>query len=157
MDIITYEEKYKEQILDLILKIQNEEAKISLSLGEQPDLFNIPDSYEKEGGEFWVAVECEQVIGTIALMNKGNGNGILKKFFVRQDWRSKKVGYELYQRLLEFARKNNIKQILLDTPSVAQASHKFYERAGFRKITRQELPFEYDYPDRDSLLYLLIL
>lgn len=157
MDIITYAEKYKGQIIDLILQIQNEEAKIGLGLDEQPDLCNIPDSYEKAGGEFWVAVEHEQVIGTIALMNKGNGNGVLKKFFVRQNWRNKKIGYELYQHLLEFAKQNKIKQILLDTPSVAQASHKFYERAGFKKITRQELPFEYDYSDRDSLLYLLIL
>lgn len=157
MNIITYNEKYKEQIIDLILKIQNNEAKINLSIEEQPDLLDIYNSYEKDGGEFWIAIDNDEVIGTVALMNKENGNSVLKKFFVRQDWRSKKIGYELYKHLLDFAQKNNIKKILLDTPSVAQASHKFYERAGFKKITKNELPFEYDYPDRDSLLYLLEL
>lgn len=157
MQIITYNEKYKNQIIELILNIQNNEAKINLSIEEQPDLLDIYSCYEKNGGEFWIAVEQDEVIGTIALMNKGNANSVLKKFFVRQDWRNKKIGLELYKKLLEYANNNNIKKILLDTPSVAKASHKFYEKAGFKRIDKNELPFEYDYPDRNSYLYLLLL
>lgn len=157
MQIITYNKKYKNQIIELILNIQNNEANINLGIEEQPDLLDIYSSYEKNGGEFWIAVDEDEVIGTIALMNKGNANSVLKKFFVRQDWRNKKVGLELYRKLLEFANNHNIKMILLDTPSVAQASHKFYEKAGFKRIDKNELPFEYDYPDRNSYLYLLLL
>lgn len=48
---------------------------------------------------------------------------------------------------------------LLDTPAVAVASHRFYERAGFVRITKEQLPFPfpYQYPERDSWLYLLVL
>ena len=46
---------------------------------------------------------------------------------------------------------------LLDTPSVAHASHKFYERAGFHRIDTTDLPIAYSYPDRDSFLYMLDL
>ena len=60
MQIITYQEKYKQQIIDLILDIQNNEAKINLSLEEQPDLLDIPICYEKDGGEFWLAVEGDK-------------------------------------------------------------------------------------------------
>jgi len=155
MKIIKYEEKYKQQIIDLILHIQNEEAKISLTIEEQPDLLDIYSNYEKNGGEFWIAVENDEVIGTIAIMNKGDGNSVLKKFFVREDWRSKRIGYELYKTLLAYVKEKDIKYIVLDTPSVAKVSHKFYERAGFKKITKEELPFEYEYPDRNSYLYLL--
>ena len=83
MEIIRYREKYKQQIIDLILYIQNAEAGIDLNLQEQPDLMNIPFYYEKNGGEFWLAVDNDTVIGTIGLMNYGNGNGVLKKFFVK--------------------------------------------------------------------------
>lgn len=38
-----------------------------------------------------------------------------------------------------------------------EAPHKFYEKAGFRKISVMELPVSYSYPDRDSLLYMLDL
>ena len=50
MKIMTYQEEYKQQIIDLILHIQNEEAKINLSLEERPDLLNIPNFYEKDSG-----------------------------------------------------------------------------------------------------------
>ncbi len=86
MEIITYQEKYKQQITDLILHIQNNEAKINLSLEEQPDLLDIHNAYEKNGGKFWIAVDNNTVIGTLALMNKGNGNGILKKGFVKKEY-----------------------------------------------------------------------
>ena len=155
IEIIRYCEKYKQQIIDLILHIQNAEAGIDLNLQEQPDLMNIPFYYEKNGGEFWIAVDNDTVVGTIGLMNYGNGNGVLKKFFVRADWRNRKIGLSLYQTFLKEAQAGGYRQIILDTPSVAKASHHFYQRAGFMRISKNELPFPYEYPDRNSLLYLL--
>ena len=146
MEIIKYQDIYKQQVIDLILHIQNSEAKINLTIEEQP---------EKNGGAFWIAVEKEKVIGTIAFMNYGSGNAVLKKFFVRSDWRNQKIGYALYEKLITFLKDEKYKRVLLDTPSVATTSHRFYEKAGFRKITKENLPFRYEYPDRDSYLYLL--
>lgn len=54
MEITTYQEKYKQQIIDLILHIQNDEAKIGLPLEKQPDLLDIPNHYQKSSGEFWL-------------------------------------------------------------------------------------------------------
>jgi salicylate hydroxylase len=48
-------------------------------------------------------------------------------------------------------------QVLLDTPAVATRAQQFYRRAGFEQITREQLPVPYEYPDRDSLLFLLRL
>ncbi len=155
MEIIKYQDIYKQQVIDLILHIQNSEAKINLTIEEQPDLLEVPLYYEKNGGAFWIAVEKEKVIGTIAFMNYGSGNAVLKKFFVRSDWRNQKIGYALYEKLITFLKDEKYKRVLLDTPSVATTSHRFYEKAGFRKITKENLPFRYEYPDRDSYLYLL--
>ena len=71
--------------------------------------------------------------------------------------KSSGLRYMLYNELLAFAKEHCIKHIILDTPSVANASHRFYERAGFRRISSSELPVEYSFPDRDSLLYMLDL
>ncbi len=157
MQICNYREQYRQQIIELILYIQNEEAKINLSLEEQPDLLDVPAYYEKNGGGFWIAVENEEVIGTLAFMNYGDGNAVLKKFFVRADWRSRRVGLALYETVLRYLKENGYKQALLDTPSVAKASHRFYEKAGFARISKEQLPFHYEYTDRDSYLYLLEL
>ena len=152
-----YHAQYKDAIIALILDIQNNEAKIGLSLPEQPDLLDIPGCYQASGGEFWVALSDNHVIGTIGLMMKPKHCAILKKFFVQREYRSRRIGLALCQQLLHFAKAAGVRQILLDTPSVAHASHRFYETAGFCKITPQELPVPYTYPDRDSILYLLNL
>ena len=155
MNIETYKGKYDDEIISLILDIQNNEAKINLSLQEQPDLIDISRFYQQDGGEFWIALSDEKVVGTIGLMLKENQCAILKKFFVHKDFRSKKVGLSLYNALLKYAKEIDIQHIILDTPSVATASHRFYERAGFHIISMEELPIPYTYPDRDSILYML--
>ena len=156
MRIISYREELKQQIIDLILHIQNEEAKINLPL-QQPDLLDIKYSYISRGGEFLVAIENGAVIGTIAFMNYGDHNAVLKKFFVQAEYRSQGIGLALYKKLLGVLVEQGYKKVLLNTPAVAVKSHHFYEKAGFKVISKQELPFHYEYPDRDSLLYLLVL
>lgn len=157
MQIETYSGKYDDEIISLILDIQNNEAGIGLSLEEQPDLLDIRHNYQENGGEFWIALSNKQVIGTIGLMIRERQCAVLKKFFVKKEFRSKKIGLALYNELMKFAHNSNVRRIILDTPSVARASHKFYEKAGFRRVDVSELPIMYSYPDRESLLYMLDL
>ena len=153
--IMPYGTEYRTEVLSLILHIQNDEAKINLSLEEQPDLQCISESYRTPGGEFWIAIADGHVVGTIGLMTKNNGCAVMKKFFVEQAYRSRHIGEKLYETLLAFAAGKGVRHIILDTPAVFKVSHRFYERAGFRIISKEELPTDYDYPDRDSLLYML--
>ena len=157
MEIEAYSGKYDGEIVSLILGIQNQEAGIGRSLEEQPDLKDIRGCYQDGGGQFWVALSDGRVVGTLGLMLREDGCAVMKKFFVDREYRSQRVGLALYKRLLSHAEKTGVRHILLDTPSVAHASHRFYETAGFRRITPAELPIPYTYPDRDSLLYLLDL
>ncbi len=157
MKIETYSGKYDNEIISLILSIQNNEAKIGLSLQEQPDLLDIHRSYQQSGGEFWIALSDGRVVGTIGLMLKEKHCAIMKKFFVEKAFRSQKIGLALYNELIKYAVSKDVHSIILDTPSVARVSHRFYEKAGFCKITPAELPVPYSYPDRDSILYRLDL
>ena len=126
-------------------------------MAEQQDLKDIQTYYQKDGGEFWIAKSDGKVIGTLGLQFRENHCAVMKKFFVDCHYRSQKIGLALYQKLLAFAKDKGVRHIILDTPSVARASHKFYETAGFHRIYTQELPIRYLYPDRDSLLYMLDL
>lgn len=155
MHFETYSGKYDDEIISLILDIQNNETKIDLSLEEQPDLLDIHDSYQKNGGEFWLALSDGRVVGTIGLMMKENNCAVMKKFFVKKEHRSQRVGLALYKMLLEYAENAGVKHIILDTPSAAHQSHRFYEKAGFYKISVSQLPVKYTYPDRQSIIYML--
>ena len=62
MQIKTYSEKYRNEVISLILDIQNNEAKIGLPLSGQPDLLDINLSYRQNGGEFWIALSNGEII-----------------------------------------------------------------------------------------------
>ncbi|KFI58983.1 acetyltransferase [Bifidobacterium cuniculi] len=154
MRIIDYDGTYPDDVIALILHIQNDEAGIGLPLEEQPDLLDIPRAYIAPGG-FWLAVDDDgALVGAIGLMNVGASCGILKKFFVRADRRAHGVDGALYRVLMAHCVRRAISTLILDTPSVAVDSHRFYERRGFVRADRLELPSAYGFPDRDSLLYL---
>ncbi len=156
--IIEFEDKYQNQIVELILKIQNDEYNIDLGIDEQMDLMNIKSEYMSNGGNFWIFIDDEdKVIGTIALQKLSDSVAVLKKFFVDSRFRGRTygVGADLYASLFSFAKKAGFKQIILDTPAVATRSHSFYRKVGFKLIDKENLPVKYSYPDRNSLLFIL--
>ena len=160
MKVISYDDKYKNQIVALILYLQNFENRVDLSLEEQPDMNDINSYYLKDGGGFWLALDDENnLIGTIGLMKKDNNCGILKKFFVLPKYRGKELGIsnELFKNLIGYAKQCRIKKIVLDSPFACQRAHVFYKKAGFKHIEKEELPIKYDYPDRNSYLFMKIL
>ncbi len=108
----------RDEIIALVLHCQNNESHLNLTIDDQPDLLDIQRNYIDGGGQFWVAKSGGKVAGTIALMNEGNGLGVLKKFFVYKQFRGTphNLGQRLFTVLLGFAKSNGFKTIFLDTP-----------------------------------------
>lgn len=159
MEIQTYIEADRDEIIALVLHCQNDGTRPLVSIDDQPELLHIQEKYLDNGGNFWVAKEQGKVAGSIGLMMCGNGLAILKKFFVYESYRGEPyhLGRKLYGILLDFAKKNGVKRIILDTPKNTDRAHKFYEKAGFEKITKEDLPIDYDYPYEDSDFFSLII
>lgn len=53
--------------------------------------------------------------------------------------------------------KYNYKTIMLDTPYNTIRAHKFYEKAGFKKVTEDELPIKFSNPYKDCDFFILNL
>lgn len=158
--IRSYEDPDKDQVIDVVLSIQNDEFGLGIGIDEQPDILDVPAHYIRDHGGFWVAATPDgSVIGTVGLMRKSPEVGVMKKFFVRAPYRGRQHGVAaaLYKDMLDFAKAENLTSIILDTPSSATRSHAFYRSVGFRIISKDELPVKYQYPDRDSLLMMLDL
>ncbi|MBM7569047.1 GNAT family N-acetyltransferase [Paenibacillus sacheonensis] len=154
----TYEERYKKEIVDLILHVQNSEFELNINIDEQSDILDIPTHYLANGGNFWVALnEANEVIGSIGLQQLTNDTYVLKKFFIYKDYRGKGYSVGLFNELVHYAKSHGIRTVILDTPAIALRSHRFYEKNGFKEIAKPDLPVPYAYPDRFSLLYRLNL
>lgn len=151
--------QHQAQLVDLIHYCQNIEAQLNIKMAEQADIFEIPTYYQATGGEFWLALDQQQVVGSIALLPLTTHTAVLKKFFTYPKYRGQpqRLGAQLFQTFLAFAQQHQYHTIVLDTPEGEPRSHTFYEHHGFHQIARSELTTPYAFPDRNSRLYRLSL
>lgn len=157
--INTYLEEDLDEIISLVLHCQNDGTRPLKTIEDQPDILNIKEHYMKNKGNFWTAKDNNKLAGTIGLVVYDNGISILKKFFVYEQYRGKphNLGQRLYQTLLDYAVKNGVREIILDTPKNTNRAHKFYVKAGFEQVKKEDLPISYDYPYSDSDFFILKL
>ncbi|EPM51231.1 GNAT family N-acetyltransferase [Pseudomonas syringae] len=143
----------------LILPIQREEFDIAITAEDQPDLKAIPEFYQTGAGDFWVAVNGEQVIGSIALKDIGSGQAALRKMFVAAPFRGREfsVAARLLSRLIEESTRRGVAGVFLGTTDKFLAAHRFYEKHGFREILKEELPASFPLIAVDSKFYALSL
>lgn len=146
-----------EQIIDLILTIQQQEFNIPITATDQPDLNEIDQFYKAPGGEFWIAKDQDQVIGSIALINIGDGIGVIRKMFVHKDYRGKEKGIaqKLLDTLIAYAGAKGINAIYLGTVEKLQAAIRFYERNGFIPIEKANLPASMPLMKLDTHFFVL--
>jgi hypothetical protein len=99
LEIRSFEPRFGAAVRELIVSIQRGEFGIEITAEQQPDLFDVPGFYQARCGNFWVALAGECVVGTIALLDIGNGQGALRKMFVHRDFRGREAGAA--QRLVD--------------------------------------------------------
>ena len=75
MKIREYQLEDQQGVLDLILPIQQKEFDIAITKEDQPDLCQVSSFYQTGKGNFWVAEDNGVVVGTIALIDIGEGQG----------------------------------------------------------------------------------
>lgn len=51
MTIVRYEDRHRDEVIDLVLHVQNAEYGVGISIDEQPDILDITTHYIEPGGE----------------------------------------------------------------------------------------------------------
>jgi N-acetylglutamate synthase-like GNAT family acetyltransferase len=156
VSLSTYQPEYQDSIIQLILPIQREEFGSAITLDDQPDLLNIPAVYQQGHGNFWIALDTNQVIGTIAAIDIGHHQLTLRKMFVAAPYRGKSigVGQQLLNTLCQWATEHQIREIYLGTIPAFKAAHRFYQKNGFQPIDELDLPATFPRMKGDTLFYL---
>lgn len=105
-----------------------------------------------------------QIIGCIALLDIGNAQAALRKMFVHADWRGtpadgtgRSVAAALLGTLLAHAREKGLAEIFLGTTTRFLAAHRFYEKHGFARVEKGELPPAFPVMAVDTVFYRLAL
>jgi len=154
-EVEPFRPEHADGVVSLILPIQQAEFGIPITLQAQPDLLDISGFYQHGHGNFWVALEAGEVIGSIALLDIGNGQGALRKMFVASTHRGagREVAKTLLETLLAWCRDRGVREIYLGTTDKFLAAHRFYEKNGFRELPRAELPERFPVMAVDSKFY----
>lgn len=142
LEVIAFQPSFTGDVLALIVGIQRDEFGIDITAEQQPDLHDIPAFYQVRSGGFWIAVADGRVVGTISLLDIGDGQAALRKMFVHPDFRGPEAGTakRLLAALLEWASDRGVREIFLGTTAKFLAAHRFYEKNGFSEIAREALP-----------------
>lgn len=95
-----------------------------------------------------------QIIGSIGLRKINDYCGEIKKFFVIKEYRGTGVAKKLMLTLLNASLKHTLNKLYLGSVDILKAAHNFYEKYGFIKIVRSDLPKEFELCELDSVFYV---
>ena len=155
IQIIEHNSQYEQETINLIVGIQAGEFGIPITADDQPDLRKVNTFYQQGNGNFWLAIENNQVAGTIALIDIGNHEVALRKMFVHPGYRGKEkaTAQQLMDRVFNWCRAKGVKAIYLGTVEQFKAAHRFYEKNGFTLISKQHLPASFPAMPLDTIFY----
>jgi GNAT superfamily N-acetyltransferase len=100
----------------------------------EAELKSLPGVYAPPMGRLLLATVDDQPAGCVALLQKDDQRGELKRMFVRRAFRGQRIGWQLGQKLLEEARTIGYKKVYLDSNRKMTSAHKIYEELGFQYI-----------------------
>ncbi len=137
-----FDSLYQTAVTDHILDIENNEFDMALSLADQPDLVDISNAYQKQNGNFWIALEQETIIGTTGIYSLPGNIGELRRMFVKPQYRGAAhgVGQGLLDISLSWSKANGYTRIFLETTDWLVAAGKFYTKNNFKAINKTRLP-----------------
>lgn len=155
IEVFPYSSQYRDEVVSIILPIQQDEFGVSVTLADQPDLLDIPGFYQRDLGNFWVAVAGGKVVGTISLLDIGNSQAALRKMFVKAPYRGPVHGVasRLLGTLLQWCEEKGVGEIYLGTTARYLAAHRFYEKNGFVEVPKSALPSAFPIMAVDTKFY----
>ena len=135
---VEYDNTYLEEINNFInesmYKFINRPYKV------RQDVANIEEHYIKNGGNFWLAIDTNfnKIIGTIGLEKREN-IGIVRRFYVQEEYQNKKIGTNLYETLEKYSKTVNINILYLTCGKVLKKAHRFYLNNGYKQLDKMEI------------------
>jgi N-acetylglutamate synthase-like GNAT family acetyltransferase len=153
--ILPLTNEYCRQAAELILPIQRVEFGVPITLADQPDLMDLEGSYFLPGGHFWGALVNGELVGTIGLLVPGHRMGVIRKMFVKDGFRGKErsIAKRLLDILIRYSEDKQMTDLYLGTVDRMKAAHRFYEKNGFVRIAKEDLPAAFPLMSLDNVFY----
>jgi putative acetyltransferase len=126
-----------EDVTQLVALVREVLAEFGLEFGAGSEtdaqLLELPASYERAGGRFWVAQAENRLVGTCGVYPLEPGVMELRKMYLARAARGGGLGRQLLAEAVSFARAARATRMVLDTVDQMERAIAFYEAHGFRR------------------------
>lgn len=129
MKIISFEEKYRDDMIFMVLSAKN-------ALGRVPklneDLLDIKKNFFDKGQPFWIALdEFDRVIGCIGTRINEEGKLFLSRLYVKYDCKRRGIGSKLLELAENSARDRGFIEVHVHLGKEYLESQVFYPKHGY--------------------------
>jgi len=139
VDIKIYKVIQHEQLSDIkkLLEDYGELRKHDEALGNYlHELRNLPGDYSSPEGCLLIAYHKDLPAGCVAYKKIGADICEMKRLYVQNEFRGKKIAEKLVSELLNNARDNKYRLMRLDTHPWMNAAQSLYQKFGFKEVER---------------------
>lgn len=126
-------------IKDLVLTIMNGEFGEAASAYPTDDVEDIANAYGGLGEAFFVAVDGEKIIGTVAIKKEDNRVALLRRLFVAASHRNRHIGSKLVDRALQFCHQVGYEEVVMKTTSRMERANRVCQKCGFVQRAKLDL------------------
>lgn len=108
------------------------------------ELLKNPKEYIlNDGGHILIAILKEQVVGTVALIKRGDQVFELSKMAVTEEHQGMGIGKMLIHACIKYAKENGCKRLFLDSSTTLSPAISLYTKYGFKEIpVPEDTPYE---------------
>lgn len=135
VEIIPFEDKYADHFRDLNIEWLKKYFYVE---EHDTEVLNNAKTYIIDnGGYIFFAIVDGNVAGTVALMNELEGFE-LSKMAVSPNFQGLKIGQQLMQHCIDFAKDKNWSQLLLYSNTILENAIYIYKKYGFEEVALEK-------------------
>ena len=140
MKIIEFEDKYRDDMIFMILEAKNALGRVPRL---NPDLLDIKKNYFRQGGAFWLALdENDRVIGSIGFnVNEKCEDVTFHRFFVKCNLKRQGIGTALLNTAEEYIKSLGKETVYINLGAGDEwfESRAFYSKHGYTYCGENEM------------------
>ena len=92
------------------------------------------DKFEKPDGRLLLVEVYGEITGTISLRKIRGDCGEIKRMYIKPEFRGKKLGNLMIEKLISVSKENGVSKLYLDTALFMSSAVYIYKKFGFKEI-----------------------
>ena len=118
-------------VKELIGQIMNGEFRAEKTAYPVDDIEMIGRAYGGLGEAFFVALDGQKIIGTVAIKKEDDRIALMRRLFVASPYRNRQIGLKLIDRALQFCQEVGYQEVTFRTASRMERAVQICQKRGF--------------------------